>query len=48
MLKDRSAGGGLVGQIAEIMIKLVSQYYDAADASIEYELAVAIVFASQD
>ena len=29
------------------MIKLGSQYYDAADASIDYEWAVAIVFASQ-
>ena len=37
-----------MGQIAEIMIKLVSQYYDAADASIDYEWAVVIAFASQD
>ena len=36
-----------MGQRAEGMIKLVSQYYDAADASIDYEWAVAIVFASQ-
>ena len=29
------------------MIKLVSQYYDAADASIDYKWVVAIAFASQ-
>ena len=36
-----------MGQRAEVMIKLGSQYYDAADASIDYEWAVAITFASQ-
>ena len=36
-----------MGQRAEVMIKLGSQYYDAAYASIDYEWAVAIVFASQ-
>ena len=36
-----------MGQRAEVMIKLVSQYYDAADASIDYEWAVAIAFVSQ-
>ena len=36
-----------MGKISEGMIKLVSQYYDAADASIDYEWAVAIAFASQ-
>ena len=36
-----------MGQRAEVMIKLGSQYYDAADASIDYEWAVAIKFASQ-
>ena len=46
MLKDISAGG-LVGQRSDVMIKIVSQYYDAADASIDYEWAVTIVFASQ-
>ena len=30
------------------MIKFGSQYYVAADASIDYEWAVAIAFASQD
>ena len=37
----------LVGQRSEGMIKIVSQYYDAADASIDYEWAVAVTFASQ-
>ena len=36
-----------MGKIEEVMIKLGSQYYDAADASIDYEWAVAIAFASQ-
>ena len=36
-----------MGQRSEGMIKLVSQYYDAADASIDYEWAVTITFASQ-
>ena len=36
-----------MGQRSEGMINLVSQYYDAADASIYYEWAVAIAFASQ-
>ena len=36
-----------MGQRAEVMIKLGSQYYDAADASIDYKWAVAITFASQ-
>ena len=36
-----------MGQREEVMIKLGSQYYDAADASIDYEWAVAIAFASQ-
>ena len=40
--------GGLVGQRAEGMIKLGSQYYDAADAPIDYKWAVAITFSSQD
>ena len=31
---------------AEVMIKIGSQYYDAADASIDYEWAVAITFES--
>ena len=35
-----------MGQRAEGMITLGSQYYDAADASIDYEWAVAITFAS--
>ena len=39
--------GGLVGQRVEVMIKLGSKYYDAADASIGYEWAVEITFASQ-
>ena len=37
-----------MGQRAEVMIKLGSKYYDAADASIDYEWAVTITFASQD
>ena len=36
-----------MGQRAEGMITLGSQYYDSADASIDYEWAVAITFASQ-
>ena len=36
-----------MGQRAEGMIKLGSQYYDAADASIDYKWAVVIAFASQ-
>ena len=36
-----------MGHISEGKIKIVSQYYDAADASIDYEWAVAITFASQ-
>ena len=36
-----------MGQRAEVIINLRSQYYDVADASIEYEWAVAIAFASQ-
>ena len=36
-----------MGNRAEVMIKLGSQYYDAADASIDYEWAVEIAFASQ-
>ena len=36
-----------MGQIEEGMITLGPQYYDAADASIDYEWAVAIAFASQ-
>ena len=36
-----------MGQRAEVMIKPGSQYYDAADASIDYEWAVAITFESQ-
>ena len=36
-----------MGHIAEGVITLGSQYYDAADASIDYEWAVAITFASQ-
>ena len=36
-----------MGQIAEVMIKIGSQYYDAEDASIDYEWVVAISFASQ-
>ena len=39
--------GGLVGQRAEGMITLGSQYYDAADASIDCEWAVAVAFSSQ-
>ena len=34
-------------QRAEVIIKLGSQYYDAADASIDYEWEVVITFASQ-
>ena len=34
-------------QRADVMIKLGSHYYDAADASIDYEWAVVIAFASQ-
>ena len=37
-----------MGQRAEVIITVGSQYYDAADASIDYEWAVAIAFASQD
>ena len=37
-----------MGHRPEGMIKLVSQTYDAVDASIDYKWAVAIVFASQD
>ena len=40
--------GGLAGQRAEGMITLGSQYYDAADASIDYEWTVTVAFASQD
>ena len=36
--------GGLVGQRAESMITLGSQYYDAEDASIDYEWAVVVAF----
>ena len=36
-----------MGQRAEGMITLSSQYYDAADASIDKEWAVAVAFASQ-
>ena len=36
-----------MGQRAEVTIKLGSKYYDTADASIDYEWAVAIAFASQ-
>ena len=39
--------GGLLGQRAEGMIKLGSQYYDAEDASIDYKWAFVIAFASQ-
>ena len=46
VLEDRLAGGGVVGQRAEGMITLGSQYYDAADASIDYEWEVAVAFAS--
>ena len=35
-----------MGQRAEGMITIGSQYYDAADASIDYKWAVAIAFAS--
>ena len=37
----------MAGQRPEVMIKLGSQYYDASDASIDYEWAVVITFASQ-
>ena len=40
--------GGLVGQRSEGMIKIGSQYYDAEDASIDYEWVVAVSFASHD
>ena len=36
-----------MGHRAESMITLGSQYYDTADASIYYEWAVVIAFASQ-
>ena len=36
-----------MGQREEGMIKLGLQYYDTADASIDYEWAVAIAFAPQ-
>ena len=36
-----------MGQIAEGMITLGLQYYDASDASIDYKWAVVIAFASQ-
>ena len=36
-----------MGQREEVIIKLGSQYYDAADASIDYEWEVVITFASQ-
>ena len=36
-----------MGQRAEVMIKLGSQYYDVADATIDYEWAVVITFSSQ-
>ena len=36
-----------MGQRAEVMITLGSQYYDAAYASIDYEWAVTITFESQ-
>ena len=36
-----------MGQRAEGMITLGSQYYDASDASIDYEWVVMIAFASQ-
>ena len=36
-----------MGKREEVMIKLGSQYYDAADVSIDYEWAVVIAFASQ-
>ena len=35
-----------MGQREEVIINLGSQYYDASDASIDYEWAVAIAFAS--
>ena len=36
-----------MGKISEGMVTIGSQYYDAADASIDYEWAVAVAFASQ-
>ena len=36
-----------MGQRVEVMIMLGSQYYDAADASIDCEWAVAVEFVSQ-
>ena len=36
-----------MGQRAEVMINFGSQYYDAEDASIDYEWAVTVAFASQ-
>ena len=36
-----------MGHRAEVMIKLGSQYYDEADASIDYEWPFKIAFASQ-
>ena len=36
----------MVGQRSEGVIKLVSQYFDAAYASIDYEWEVAVTFAS--
>ena len=36
-----------MGQREEVIIKLGSQYYNSSDASIDYEWAVVIVFASQ-
>ena len=36
-----------MGKREEVMIKIGSQYYDAADVSIDYEWAVVIAFASQ-
>ena len=35
-----------MGQREEVIINLGSQYYDASDASIDYEWAFAITFAS--
>ena len=46
VLKDRSAGV-LEGKREEVIINLGSQYYDAADVSIDYEWVVVIAFASQ-
>ena len=36
-----------MGHRSEVMINIGSQYYDAVDASIDYEWAVEIAFASQ-